>query len=311
MLKEGTVNAMYNKQLDAFIKAAELGSFSKAANELFITPSSLIQQINLLESHLGVRLFHRSARGVKLTDAGSSVYEDAKNIVHLSKIAVDRAKAIDQQGGNTVKAGTSLFTKCRYLTDIWSRTVITHPEIKIELVAQKAVSTMTSSPMADMGISYDLQEGIYLAGLFQDKCNFFELFPARICIAIPSGNRLFHKDRLSIQDLRGEKIMITTKGHSQGFDAVRAILKQKDFNTEVIDTDYYDINIFATCELNNYLMLSLDVWSDIYPSMKTCPVDWNYTVPYGLLYSLNPTKEVQALIDTAQSLSDEGYFTVK
>ena len=265
----------------------------------------------MLESHLGVCLFHRSARGVKLTDAGSSVYEDAKNIVHLSKIAVDRAKAIDQQGGNTVKVGTSLFTKCRYLADIWSRTVVTHPEIKIELVAQKAVSIMTSSPMADMGISYDLQEGIYLTGLFKDKCNFFELFPAKICIAIPSGNRLFHKNRLSLQDLRGEKIMITTKGHSQGFDAVREILEQEDFNTEIIDTGYYDINIFATCELNNYLMLSLEVWSDIYPSMKTCPIDLDYTVPYGLLYSLHPTTEVQALIDTAQSLFDEGYFPEK
>lgn len=299
---------MYNKQLETFIKAAELGSFSKAANALFITPSSLIQQINLLESHLRITLFHRSTKGVTLTDAGKSIYEDAKNIIHLSKIAVERARAISSKNENTIRVGTSLFTKCRYLTDIWSRAVIQYPDIKIELVAQQSIVTMTNNPMADMGIDYDLQEGIYLQGLFEGKCNFLELFPARISVAIPSGNHLFSKDELSINDLYGEKIMMTSRGHSPSFDSIRDILNQQETKIEIIDTEYYDINIFATCELNNYLIITLDIWSDIYPSMKTCPLNTNYTVPYGLLSAKQPTKEVQILLDTAQALKSENYF---
>lgn len=299
---------MYNRQLEAFTKAAELGSFSKAANALFITPSSLIQQINLLESHLGITLFHRSARGVTLTDAGKSIYEDAKNIIHLSKIAVERAKAVDNRSGNTIRVGTSLFTKCRYLTDIWSRAVNQYPDIKVELVAQKSIVAMTSEPMADMGINYDLQEGIYLEGLFNGKCNFFELFPAKISISVPQGNSLFSKENISIKDLYGEKIMMTSRGHSPGFDSIRDILSQKETEIKIIDTEYYDINIFATCELNNHLMVTLDIWSDIYPSMKTISLDTDYFVPYGLLYSLHPTDEVGHIIETAKDMAAEGIF---
>ena len=58
---------MYNRQLDVFVKAAELGSFSKAAEALYITPSAVIQQVNGLEERLGVKLFDRSRRGIVLT----------------------------------------------------------------------------------------------------------------------------------------------------------------------------------------------------------------------------------------------------
>lgn len=300
---------MYNKQLDAFIQAAERGSFSKAANALFITPSSLIQQINLLEAHLGVCLFYRSARGVTLTPAGASIYEDAKNIIHLSEIAVERAKALEKRGQHTVRVGTSLFTKCKYLTDIWSRTAVVHPEIKIELVAQKAISVMTNEPLADIGKSYDLQEGIYIAGLYGEKCGFFELFPAKVCVAVPAGHRLFGKHIISLQDLRGETITLTKKGQTPTFDLVRGMLERENLCVQIVDTEFYDINVFATCELNNTLLLSLHVWSDIYPSMNTCFLDVDCTVPYGLVYPLHPTKEVQILLDTAHTLKEDGFFS--
>ena len=58
---------MYKPQLDTFIKVAESGSFSKAAQALFITPTAVIKQMNLLESRLGLTLFHRSHQGLSLT----------------------------------------------------------------------------------------------------------------------------------------------------------------------------------------------------------------------------------------------------
>ena len=61
---------MYNPQLETFIRAADAGSFNKAAEESYITPTAVIKQINLLESSLGVKLFERSHRGLTLTNAG-------------------------------------------------------------------------------------------------------------------------------------------------------------------------------------------------------------------------------------------------
>ena len=68
---------MYNPQLDTFLAVVEAGSFNKAAEDLYITSTALIKQINLLESDLGVRLFDRTHRGLTLTKAGESLYKDA------------------------------------------------------------------------------------------------------------------------------------------------------------------------------------------------------------------------------------------
>ena len=50
---------MYNPQIETFIKVADAGSFNKAAEELYITPTAIIKQINLLESSLDLVLFER------------------------------------------------------------------------------------------------------------------------------------------------------------------------------------------------------------------------------------------------------------
>ena len=65
---------MYNPQLDTFIRAADAGSFNRAAEKLFITPTAVIKQINLLEASLEVKLFERTHRGLVLTKAGRSLY---------------------------------------------------------------------------------------------------------------------------------------------------------------------------------------------------------------------------------------------
>jgi len=64
--------------LHSFVQTAELGSFSKAAQKAFVSVTALIQQINLLEARLKVKLFVRSHRGLTLTPAGEAFYKDAK-----------------------------------------------------------------------------------------------------------------------------------------------------------------------------------------------------------------------------------------
>ena len=69
---------MYNPQLETFLRVADAGSFSKAAEESDITPAAVMKQINLLEASLSVKLFERTHRGLHLTKAGKSLYQDAK-----------------------------------------------------------------------------------------------------------------------------------------------------------------------------------------------------------------------------------------
>ena len=83
---------MYNPQLETFLRVADLGSFNKAAEQNYITPTAVIKQINLLESELGVQLFVRTHRGVRLTEAGESLYKDSKYIINYCRDSIERAK---------------------------------------------------------------------------------------------------------------------------------------------------------------------------------------------------------------------------
>ena len=76
---------MYNPQLDTFIRVAEAGSFSKAAQESFITPTAVIKQMNLLESRLGLTLFHRSLQGRSLTREFWSLLSESRHLVIYSQ----------------------------------------------------------------------------------------------------------------------------------------------------------------------------------------------------------------------------------
>ena len=67
---------MYNPQLETFLCVVEAGSFSKAAEQLFISPPAVIKQINALEANLNLQLFHRTHRGLVVTKAGQSLYQD-------------------------------------------------------------------------------------------------------------------------------------------------------------------------------------------------------------------------------------------
>ena len=82
----------------SFICVARAGSFSRAAGELFIAQPALSRQIQKLEEELGVSLFVRHGRGVKLTDPGAALLERAAMITHF----------VDQTGEQLRAAGDSV-----------------------------------------------------------------------------------------------------------------------------------------------------------------------------------------------------------
>ena len=69
---------MYNPQLKTFLTVCDCGSFSKAANLLFLTPSAVLHQIRTLEKDLGTELFLRTSKGVSLTPSGLFLEQRAR-----------------------------------------------------------------------------------------------------------------------------------------------------------------------------------------------------------------------------------------
>ena len=75
------------------------------------------------------------------------------------------------------------------------------------------------------------------------------------------------------------------------------------------DTHYfYDLETFNTCEVTGSLLLTLDAWADIHPSLLTLPVDWDFSVPYGLLFSQNLSDEAADFLNKITLLNCHPYI---
>ena len=64
---------MFNPHLSTFVRAVDCGSFTKAADQLFISPTAVMKQVNLLEAHLKLKLIQRTSHGIRLTPAGGDL----------------------------------------------------------------------------------------------------------------------------------------------------------------------------------------------------------------------------------------------
>ncbi|AVL71364.1 hypothetical protein CEQ07_08030 [Oligella urethralis] len=81
------------RQLEAFIWVSELKSFSASAEKLNTTQPTISQRIANLEQQLGLKLFERNARGMKLTEKGQELLSHAKRIVEQCDEMVRVAKS--------------------------------------------------------------------------------------------------------------------------------------------------------------------------------------------------------------------------
>lgn len=284
---------MYIRQLQAFLCAADCGSFSKAANKLFNTPASVMNQINVLEKQIGVRLLERSNHGICLTAAGRSFYNDARKILKLFDEAALRAKEAVKSKMHIIRVGTSLFYPGKNFFEIWKKLEKYDSEFRIEIVPFEDNRANILSALAPLEQNIDILVGAYNSNLWQDRCSIHPLGTYRICCAVPSYHALAGKKLLKIENLYGEHLIMAERGNSMRLDALRDMLEKEHPQIHIEDAPYsYDVAVFNRSHQSGCILLSLDAWSDIHPGLVTVPVDWDYTVEYGLLYSKQPSDSV-------------------
>ena len=117
--------------LVSFEAAARHESFTKAAEELSLTQSAICRQIGSLESFLGVELFRRSRRGVKLTEAGLSY--SRRVAMQLDAVERDTLSVMGQQGTNVIELAVVPTFGTQWLLPRLKDFQKLHPEVTVNL----------------------------------------------------------------------------------------------------------------------------------------------------------------------------------
>lgn len=295
---------MYNPQLETFIYVADAGSFNKAAEKLYITPTAVIKQINLLEASLGLQLFVRTHRGLMLTESGKSLYKDTKYIIQYCKDSVIRAKKASHKSDNVIRIGTSPMTPGQFLEELWPKIHKICPDIKFELVPYENTPENAREILKNLGQNIDIVAGFFDPLFLENRqCAALELSKEPIRCAVAIHHPLAEKERLSVDDLYGENLMLIQRGWNHHLDIMRDELHQNHPRINIVDFDLFSLNVFNQCEKSNAVMMTVDNWKNVHPLLKTIPVNWNYIIPFGILHSPQPSETIQIFLNAVRQAS--------
>lgn len=294
---------MKNLHLKTFISVAEAGSFNKAAENIYLSSAAIIKQINLLEAELGVHLFERTRRGLTLTKAGTSLYNDAKFITRYCREAVTRARNAMRESDHVIRVGTSPMTPAQLLTDLWPKIYRFCPDISFQLVPFENTPKDAEEILGNLGQKIDVVVNVFDETLLNSlKCAALEIRREPLCCAMSIHHPLAGKDRLTFQDLYGENLLLVRRKWSHCMDLVRDEILEDRHSINIVDFDYYDINIFNRCGQTRDLLLVIESAENIHPLLKVTPVEWKYTIPFGLLYPAQPSATIERFLSAVRTV---------
>ena len=294
---------MYHPLLDTLIVVADCGSFTKAAEQLYISSTAVMKQINALEGHLNVKLIDRTHTGIRLTEAGNIIYRDAKFMIDYSKKSIAEAQKALLDYDTTFCVGTSLLNPAKPFMDVWYQVNKEFPNYKLHLVPFEDDHEGILSELEKLGEKFDFLIGVCDSKAWLSRCNFLPLGRYRKMVAVSREHPLAGKKEIDIEDLHGETLMMVKRGDSGVNDFLRNNLEQYHPQIRIEDTpQFYDLSVFNHCSETDKVLLTIECWSEVHPGLVSVPVNWEYSIPYGLLYSTDAPEDVLRFVEKVKAV---------
>ncbi|PKV63087.1 LysR family transcriptional regulator [Pontibacter ramchanderi] len=222
------------QQIKYFLALAQELHFWNTAERMFITQSALSRQIKALEIELGVQLFERTKRSVKLTEAGAFLRDqwapllDEINRVHL------QARKIHEGAYGTIRIGYPGSIAYGFMPDLISRISKALPELKVDLVEPTDISfeQLLLNYQMDMAFRRDPAENPAL----QSVCLYSEPY----ALVVPQSHRLTEQNFTGMQDLQHDKFILSNLTQTTYYTAgLRQIFDDYRITPDVrIETDF-------------------------------------------------------------------------
>ena len=96
--------------------------------------------------------------------------------------------------------------------------------------------------------------------------------------------------------------MLMLRNWSHYVDVLRYDILQNHIQIQIVDFDFYSVDVFNRCENSNDVLMAVQAWDNVHPLLKVIPVEWNHSIPYGLLYSHTPSETVKHFLSAIQTV---------
>lgn len=214
------------RQLKYFVEVGRLGSFSLASKSLFITQSTISQQIQKLEEELGVELLTRDTRHVTLSDYGEQFFPCAVQVLEEASAGAERIKDV-----KALKVGTLSVGATYSFGPLLKQTVLDFfrkfPRIRLDLVITSKEDLLQKLLNRDLDVALT-----YKSPLGDDRIESHLLFQSRLCLVGRVGELKGVGKEVSVQDLSRFPLALPSKG-LQARDTLEDVLFAQNVNLDI------------------------------------------------------------------------------
>jgi DNA-binding transcriptional LysR family regulator len=280
-----------------FVAAAEEQHFAQAALRLGISPPTLTQQIQKLESQLGVRLLVRKGRTkVVITQAGQRFLADAREALRHVEQAALRAQQAGRGELGHLEVGfvASLFSAS--LLESWIGEFLqAHPAIDITIRRLFPMAQIAGIVRNELDVGFTRAPNRYPLGV-----RGFEIYRQRLVLALPSKHPLARHDEISPALLAGEVFVGTTPEVDIGFFGyTEAIARIGNFIPRLVKRQYDSIPVLAYVRLGfgiavvPELMKTTSVANVVFRNIAADPVP---EASFAFVYGSDPSPSAKLLV---------------
>ena len=201
------------RHLRYFIATAEEENVSLAASKLHVSQPAISRQIHDLEDEIGFQLFERSAKSLKLTEAGRAFLTDAKALLRNADVAVKNARAIASGALGELHVGYSPSLTAKILPASLRAFKARFPNVRVALHDVSGEEMLAGLRQDKLHVAFTAASGKKPPAGMKSK----ELLQDAICVAVPTGHALAEAKTVTLERLLKESLIAFSRDDYPGY----------------------------------------------------------------------------------------------
>lgn len=254
------------RQLKYFLKVAETLNFSEASRKLYITQSTLSQQISHLEQEIGLPLFERNSHEVYLTEAGKELLPYAQKAVNSTEACMDHMNDLKEMLTGELNIGVTYS-----FSNIMAETLITflhtYPNVKLNIQYKAMQELMDGLKKRELDLVLAFKPSK------ADKViDSRAIFSNRLAAIVNDSHPLARLTTVKLADLERYDLILPCKG-LQARNAFDHLVEGKDLNFKIM-VEVNNVNIiFDLLHRSNLVTILSESTTILESGMKSIPID--------------------------------------
>ena len=289
---------MFDETMKTFMRVVKYGSFSKTAEVMYLSPNAIKKRIKVLEEQTGVILFLRDNKGVTLTKAGKSLYDDFTLIHERYGEAVEKARRIQNAPYGVLCMGMMNTFSDTFTTNSWYEVRKKFRQNPVHLIYYGNTLSNMDDMFNDIGKHIDMCIDVYDPGIARKyDLSAQKISDFRLYVGIPDDTNMRVETSISFKGLEGQTLSALRYGRSRTFDMVYDKIRKEYPAICMEEISEYSLRVFNDCYVKKNCVLVTENQVGLYPFYSFYPLEFEPAVSFGVYYSGDAEKPVDAFID--------------